>query len=201
MTLKVDHSGKRYGRLLVLSEKRRKSLNDPIMWHCLCDCGRKCLKRPTNIVRYRSCGCLRGGSHGMSRTKVYRAHRAILQRCLNKNCRARKNYSGRGITVCTRWLKFENFYADMGDPPTPKHSIDRINNNGNYSPSNCRWATHKEQARNQRSNKKVFYMGKRKTVAEWAEIFGHSSKDIYQRISRGWTAKRAIETPSKRMSR
>jgi hypothetical protein len=199
--LKVDLCGKRYGKLLVLSEKRRKSRNDPIMWHCLCDCGRKCLKRPTNIVRYRSCGCLRGGSHNMSRTKVYRAHRAMLTRCLNKNCLQRKHYAGRGVTICKRWLKFENFYTDMGEPPTSKHSLDRINNNGNYEPGNCRWATPTQQARNTRSNKKLFYFGERKTIADWADELGIKSKVVYQRISRGWTIQRALETPLKRMSR
>lgn len=91
--------------------------------------------------------------HGMTRTPVYRAWVAMLQRCTNPNLPGYSEYGGRGITVCERWRDFVNFNADMGAKPTPKHSLDRIDNNGNYEPDNCRWSTPKEQINNQRHRK------------------------------------------------
>ncbi len=89
--------------------------------------------------------------HGMTRTKVYCAWVGMKMRCYDKNSTNFKYWGGRGITVCKRWINsFENFYKDMGDPPTKTHSVDRINNNGNYTPKNCRWATKKEQVKNRR---------------------------------------------------
>jgi hypothetical protein len=127
----------------------------------------------------------------------FRIWDGILQRCLNENSPAYQSYGGRGISVCERWrTSFENFFADMGEKPSPLHTIDRIDNNGNYEPDNCRWATKKEQGRNKRNNKRIVFRGEEKTLSEWGEIFGLSSSIIGSRIFRyGWTVEQAITTP------
>lgn len=106
-------------------------------------------------------------------------------RCLNKANPGFRNYGGRGIKVCKRWDNFKNFYKDMGKRPSPKHSIDRINNDGHYEPSNCRWATQTQQARNKRGIHHVTYKGETRPLAEWAERIGMPLKVIYKRFRKG----------------
>lgn len=134
-------------------------------------------------------------THGMTKTKVYGAWRAMRQRCLSPSSVSYPNYGGRGIKICRRWEKFENFYADMGDPPSPKHSLDRKKTNGNYTPSNCRWATKKEQDTNRRSNVRFKHKGKMMTVSELTELSGLKYGTLYRRlVLSGWTVERAIQT-------
>jgi len=163
----INLTGKRFGRLVVL--KRDRTLKSGrISFKCKCNCGNfivvtsNCLQKGTT----KSCGCLRryitsitkwkhghAQSIGSSVTRTYGTWGAMKARCLNSKNVAYKHYGGRGITVCARWLhSFENFLEDMGERPIGK-TIDRINNNGNYTPSNCRWATKSEQNKNQRRNK------------------------------------------------
>ena len=132
--------------------------------------------------------------HGLHNTKVYYAWERILQRCENPKRSGYKNYGGRGISVCEKWHKFENFFSDMGHPPTPTHSIDRINNNGNYEPNNCRWATAKEQNNNSRSNNFVEFNGQRKTLTQWSEIIGISRHTLRQRL-KWWPVEKAFTVP------
>jgi hypothetical protein len=100
------------------------------------------------------------------------AWRGMLARCRNPRHPSYKNYGGRGITACERWNSFENFLDDMGKRPSPKHSLDRIDNNGNYEPGNCRWATRREQANNTRMNRFVTFDGRTMTLAQWARETG-----------------------------
>lgn len=131
-------------------------------------------------------------SHGMSRSPEYSAWRALRERCRNPNAQAWANYGGRGIRVCDRWESFDAFFADMGERPGPGFEIDRIDNSGNYEPSNCRWATCKENNRNKRSNRHLTMDGVTLTIAEWAERTGQRDDTIHHRLRRGQTEEQAI---------
>ncbi|MFI5113494.1 MAG: hypothetical protein ACHP7J_00015 [Terriglobales bacterium] len=117
-------------------------------------------------------------------------------RCTNVNSPDYPDYSGSGVKVCERWLVFENFLADMGPRPSPQHSLDRFpNQNGDYEPGNCRWATIKEQNRNRKSNRPLTLNGETKLIIEWSELLGMSKNTIRARLERGWSVERTLTTP------
>lgn len=175
---------------------------------CRCDCGTEKRVNKYNLLNGRSvsCGCLAGPlrarKHGLSSISEYQIWKAVKARCYNVNHKNYHEYGGRGIRVCEQWRdSFSAFYGDMGPRPSNRHSIDRIDTNGDYSPENCRWATQIEQTRNTRRNVIVTYKGETRTVSEWAEIIGMMPSTLYHRIAAGWSAERAIETPTRALNR
>ena len=133
-------------------------------------------------------------SHGMTNTKIYRVWWAMLQRCCNPRVPGYRDYGARGIAVCERWQKFENFFADMGTAPHGKE-LDRINNDGSYSPQNCRWVTRLEQAQNKRNSRLITLRGKTQSMAAWARELGVNPAAVLYRLNAGWGVKDALTTP------
>lgn len=119
----------------------------------------------------------------------------MIQRCTNPLMNVYRRYGGRGIRVCDRWMTPDNFFADMGRKPTPAHSLDRIDSNGNYEPGNCRWATAKEQGRNTSRNHFLTFNGETRCVAEWEDHLGFKQGTIKSRVQRGWTIEQSLTLP------
>lgn len=138
--------------------------------------------------------------HGMFGTKIYKVWESMKQRCYNPKCKAYSNYGARGITVCEEWHKFICFYEwSKASGYDEKLTIDRIDNNGNYHPSNCKWSTPKEQNNNSRSNNIVEYNGVRKNLTQWSELLGIHRDTLYSRIfERGWDIEKSLTMPLRR---
>lgn len=192
-------AGMRFGKLIVTERAGTSSGN--ATWYCLCDCGKKTVVTACNLKHGGtvSCGCHRdtnvssiNKTHGKSNTDEYHCWLHMHARCSNRESSDYPNYGGRGIKVCERWLLFEAFLADMGERPSRRHSIDRINNDGDYGPGNCRWATREQQGNNKRSNRKLSCNGVELTLSQWATRTGISRGAIKQRLKRGWSVERSL---------
>lgn len=131
----------------------------------------------------------------MKKTPIYSTWRTMRERCNNPNAVNYDRYGGRGIKVCERWSSFENFYADMGDRPFPRAEIDRIDNDGDYEPGNCRWATRSQNGNNTSANRAITFRGKTQNIVQWAKEFGLSYPAVYQRLKLGWSIEKALTTP------
>lgn len=169
-------------------------------WWCRCDCGVQRIVKEQRLTggTSQSCGCLARAKvtkHGLSTSGIYRRWWAMMNRCYLSTSRSFHRYGGRGIKVCERWHDFESFLADMGLPPNPAAQLERTNNNGNYEPGNCIWATAKEQQRNRSTNRHVVFSGKSITVAEAAEISGVKYFTLLRRLNQGLTAHDAMTRP------
>lgn len=201
MAAKRDLTGAKFGSLTVKSYAGVVSGRSH--WHCVCECGNQHMARESHLLsqNIRSCGCLMrkgkrkysGGSR--SKTRAYGIWQCIKQRCLNPNHTVYSHYGGRGITISDKWLSFDGFYDDMGDPPFPKAEIDRVDNSKGYSKENCRWATRTENTRNTRSNRIITANGKTAVMTEWAESLGVNTSAIYRRIAKGMTEQEAVTLP------
>jgi hypothetical protein len=167
-------------------------------YKCRCICGTECIRMRQHLQdgKQKSCGCMApiisaraNTTHGMTKRPAYRVWLGMKQRCGNA---LDKNYGGRGIKVCERWMKFENFLADMGEPLTGTQ-LDRINNSGDYEPGNCRWVTPSLNLRNRRVNRLITFNGETRCVTEWAEKVGLSRIVINNRLRRGWPIDRLFD--------
>lgn len=201
----IDLTGQKFGRLTVVkrAEKKRKL----VYWLCQCECGvlKEVLAFNVRSGHTQSCGCLHKESvttHGNAPRGNHSPEYGIWSGMLTRAAEGKPpskdhdRYRGRGITVCDRWQdSFEAFLMDMGPRPSRNHSLDRIDNDGNYCPENCRWATRKEQSRNTRTNKMLVYRGETRCLAEWVEITGVPRVTIRTRLRLGWTVEQAFETP------
>jgi len=193
MAKTLDLTGQVFGRLTALSRIEKPGRSK---WLCRCQCGNSKEIFASKLMRRhtQSCGCLhkeivgaKFATHRMSNSPEYRVWAGMKARCCRPNAAHYEYYGGRGITVCERWMNsFENFYKDMGPKPSARHSIDRIDVDSHYEPTNCRWATIKQQRRNTRSNRFVQYLGKNVCIAEAAELSGIKQTTLYARLNRGW---------------
>ena len=209
----IDITGQKFGRLIAVRFDHRK--NNRQFWLFKCSCGKEKIIDKSHVMgrKIRSCGCIKtemlknkpnGKIHGMTKTKFYKKWIMMKRRCYDKKCQAYKHYGGRGIKVCDRWLKFENFRDDMyqsylehakkfGHKNT---TIERKNNNGNYCKENCRWATLIEQGNNKTNSRYLVYNGKKLTITQWADIVGISENVIRFRLDKyGWNIKDALTIP------
>ncbi len=156
-------------------------------------------KEPTREKRKRGEWSI---THGYTKTKIYEIWKRMRQRCNNPNSSNADTHYNRGIKVCERWNTFENFLSDMGKPPTNGHSIDRINNDGNYEPNNCRWATRSEQAYNRRSTRLIKFKGETKPLKKWCIELGFNFRTIQNRLNQyGWSVEKAFTTPVRKINK
>lgn len=203
--------GKKFNRLLVI--ELAESKNDNIVWKCLCDCGKITNVITANLTsgRVKSCGCLkeeklirRNTTHNQRHTKLYEVWKTMKQRCSNPNNKGYKNYGGRGIKVCDEWKNsFQSFFDwSMKNGYSTNLSIDRIDNNGNYCPENCRWTNRIVQANNSRWNKFITINGETHSLADWCRIYKMPYTLVSNRVSRyGWDIVKALKTPKIRSLR
>lgn len=200
---------RRFGRLSVSGDMSEVARERRYMIECRCDCGNSKQIAVYSLLNgiSKSCGCLRvdatkdrATTHGHTRDRQrsveYRAWADAKSRCYNSNVRNYPEYGGRGISMCEEWREsFEAFYAHMGDRPSPIHSLDRIDTDGNYEPGNCRWSTDKEQCRNTRFNRILEVDGYRMTLIEASERYGIKRATIGERLKSGWSVDDAVKKP------
>lgn len=192
----MDLVGRRFGRLVVLAFMLGK-------WLCRCDCGKEksIAQRSLLVGATLSCGCLHrertsesNRKHLACDTITYKRWKSMRDRCNNPQSKSYSLYGGRGIAICEHWHEFDRFLADMGECPGQPYTLERNDSNGNYEPSNCRWATKKEQSRNTSRNKFLTYQGQTLCVGEWAELLGLSYTTINSRLRRGKSVEQALST-------
>jgi len=211
--------GQKFGRLTVIKLDHKKEYINPKgikskyeYYLCKCDCGNYKLVNKYSLKRKQiiSCGCFREknflhiiNKHNLSRTKIYTTWQNMKHRCYNKNFPQYKDYGGRGITICQEWLDKENGFMNfynwaLTNGYKEELTIDRIDNNGNYKPSNCRWITQKEQSKNKQNNHLITYNGETHCIAEWSDKIGIKREILTNRINAyHWSIERALETPVK----
>ena len=197
---RIDLTGQKFGRLTVIKLVGKYKNGDKV-WKCKCDCGNIKNVSSSNLKgKTKSCGCLKRElevKHNMTGTKLYNVWTHMKVRCFNPKDKYYKDYGGRGITVCDEWKDDFLAFCDWSMVNGYKEglTIERKNNNGNYSPDNCAWITSKEQQRNKRNTCFLTFEGKTQSASAWAEEYGVSGKTITRRIRDGWSVERALTTP------
>lgn len=200
----VDRTGQVFGRLTVVAASDERTNSGSVKWLCRCSCGAEKLISGSSLKAgfTKSCGCYflevaaekgrKKATHGMTKSKAYKSWSGMRRRCYATSDKKYHLYGGRGICVCQRWLEsFSNFLADMGEP-CPNQTLDRIDVNGDYCPTNCRWATQLEQQNNRRNNVFISLGGERLTIAQYARKHNLNEDKIQQRLARGWSVERAV---------
>lgn len=198
----VDLTGNIYGKLIVtnFAYRKRSGKNYKYYWVCQCDCGGICTVESNNLKSgiTKSCGCYREDfrkKHSLSRTRIYRTWRNIKNRCKNLNGKDFNRYGGRGIDICNEWLNFDIFYDwAMANGYKENLTIDRIDNNKGYEPSNCRWATMEEQSQNTSKVISITYNNETHSLSKWARITGISRHTLYTRYKKGWDIEKMLTT-------
>lgn len=200
----VNILGQSFGRLVVIA-REPNSVREKAKWLCQCACGNQTVARGDHLRtgRTSSCGCLnsemttaRKTKHGLYGTSEHSIWNSMIQRCVNSRVKSWPRYGGRGIRVCDRWLNnFAAFYADTAPKPSPEHTLDRIDNDGNYQPGNCRWALDAEQRVNRSDNRLLTFRGEVATLSEWAARVGLKQTTLGRRLKKGWSVERALTEP------
>lgn len=186
----------KHNRLTLIRYSHKR--NSHKYWLAVCDCG---VSKAVDVYNVRtglvkSCGCLAIESHVKHhsyKSRIYKIWHGMKQRCLNPNNPRWMSYGGRGIKICKEWMVFDNFLKDMGFPPDDK-TLDRLDNDDHYRPSNCRWATRIEQQNNMRSNHLITYQGQTKNITQWATHLCINKSTLAKRFGRGWPVNRALST-------
>lgn len=201
--------GQKFGRWTVIQQAN--NIDKRTLWFCECECGVKNNIDTSSLIsgNSRSCGCLRNElrltkiKHGMAdKVPEYNVWQAMRRRCNNPKDAYYADYGGRGIYVCQRWNDFSNFLADMGSRPSPKHQLDRFpDNDGPYSPENCRWATASENTSHTRRNLYFVIGGERRCLMEWVRYFDLDYRIVHARIRKGFSIERAITQPVRKSPR
>lgn len=209
MGKKIELTGLRFGRWLVVSEDVDGAVSGaPVRWLCKCDCGTERSVSGNNLRGgSKSCGCLsrdttatRNRKHGMSKTPEYECWQHMKARCYRETSQDYALYGGRGIRVCDQWVDdFDCFYRDMGPRPTPRHSIERLDVNGDYEPSNCVWALPEQQANNKRNNSIFTYGGEQITLAELSRRTGTPYCRLKMRLRTGMSVQDAVNKEDLRL--
>jgi hypothetical protein len=191
----------KYGKLTFIKEQYRKKYSNRAVTKFAmfrCDCGNEKVINLSNVRRglVKSCGCITKTRNGMSKTKLYQCYQHIKHRCYNPNDINYKNYGGRGILMFETWRDdFGSFYTwALNNGYKDGLTIDRVDVNGNYEPSNCKWSTMKEQQNNRTNNRIVEFKGVKKTITAWAEQYGMSYRNLHYRLKSGYTIQEALET-------
>lgn len=206
--------GRKFGKLTLQEELdfkvRPKGKGRLRYFLCRCECGenKKVCLFHLRTGHTTSCGCAKipaiksaNTRHGQARSKVWRAWESMRSRCRNPNTTHFKHYGGKGIKVCERWEKFENFFEDMGDLPAPRYTIERRDPNGDYEPSNCYWATWTEQANNRTNTVRITLDGRTQSATLWAREFGINPKTVLSRVAAGWDSEKALTYPLRKTKR
>lgn len=199
----VDYVGEKYGLLTVLRRSEDTKCG-AVQWICACECGNEIVVPSYTLKRgtIKNCGCVKvphhNATHGASNTKLYNTWKLMLYRCENPKNRAYKYYGQRGIRVCEEWHDFLSFKKWVDETkPDGDYTIDRIDTNSDYSPTNCRWASDSEQANNRRSNVLFEHNGEIRNLMEWSKLLGFNYKRVHNRIHKlGWTFEKAISVPT-----
>lgn len=212
MPVFIDITGKKFNRLSVIELDKERSTNKRKYWRCLCDCGNYTSQLGCNIKggKAKSCGCLIKDVQLISAAKrkqftkeqvpVRHIWKLMLRRCYNPKDNTYKHYGARGIKVCERWHNFDFFWQDMGPRPSG-YSLERVDNNGDYEPSNCKWATQLEQVNNRRTSRLEWLNGRVQTLAQWCREYNRNQRLVNHRLSRGWSLIDALEKPPRPLRR